>query len=356
MMQYETWPKIEPEHIDAVRQVALSGKWHYGEVYKSLEYDMEVLLNRPVITTTSCAWAIYLATRILGPFSKIAVPAYTYHGTVHPLMWNGIHPVFVDVNPKTFNMCAEDLRLVLKDGGAEAVVAVHIHGMPFDWEIVNICNEFEVPLIEDACQAHGAKIRDKLVGTIGEASAFSFNSRKIVPAGLGGAVAFRSPHHADRAKELRDYGKKNEMGETEEFGSYLPIGEFDAAIARVQLKKIDRWIEYANNLTSVLKSSLKERAPECPEDRTHTWHKYRIRGADDERLKLEENGVRTSLWVSRPLPSHPAYAPYSKNRSFPGAEDVCKNTFCLFDDNHPIMAQSVGTINNISKIIQEVLK
>ena len=354
-MQYVKWPIVEPDVIDAVNKVVNSGQWHYGSVFLQLEEDFSSMLGRDVVVTSSCAWAIFLALRALGPFTYVAAPAYTYHGSVHPILWSGAKPIFVDVDPRTFNMCPCDLRRVIKSNAIDAVVAVHIHGMPFDHEIIDICNEEGVFLIEDACQAHGATLQNTPVGCLGDAAAFSFNSRKTLPAGLGGAVAFKRQHHAERARDIRSYGKLDSDGLITDVGYYLPISEFDAAITKVQLTNLNKWIKMANQSAEILNRAISNRSPYLPPDRTHTWHKYRIQCTIEERYLIKSRGVLTSDWVSVPLHFYPVFKSYVSGRSFPGAEEVCRNSFCLFDDDYPLVAQTPELIAQVARILAETL-
>lgn len=354
-IQYTRWPIVESDIIDAVTRVASSGQWHYGSCYLRLEEDFSSRLGRPVVVTSSCAWAIFLSLRTIGTVYRVAAPAYTYHGTVHPILWSGAKPIFVDVDPHTFNMCPYDLRRVIMNKSVDAVIAVHIHGMPFDHDIVDICKEAGIFLIEDACQSYGATLQKIAVGCLGDAAAFSFNSRKTLPAGLGGAVAFKQSHHSERAKELRNYGKIDNTGLIQEVGYYLPMSEFDAAIVQTQLPKMNKWIEVVNGYAKILNEAIPNRAPYLPADRTHTWHKYRIRGTKEERSLLTNNGILTSDWISVPLPLQPVFAKYALGRSYPGAEEVCRTSFCLFDDDYPLVAQTQTLVIQVSKILSEVL-
>jgi perosamine synthetase len=354
-LNYQKWPRVEEEHITAIDKVVRSGDWHYGPIYKLLESDLKSILGREIVSVFSCAWAIYLALKAMGPFKRVAVPVYTYHGTVHPVIWTNAEPVFIDVDPKTFNMCPDSLYKALKNKNIEAVIAVHIHGLPFDMEIVELCKKFNVFLIEDACQALGGSTSGTPVGCFGQAAAFSFNARKTTPAGLGGAVAFKSEEHAEYAREIRNYGRKDTDGKILECGSYLPIGEFDAALARVQLTKLEASIKHAGNMAKLLNSILKKRAPFCNNNHIHTWHKYRIFGTKDERSRLIERGVITSSWVSKPLYDFPVYKKYLTDEKFPGATEIFNKSFCLFDDKHPIVAQKESLIIKIKNIIMEEL-
>jgi perosamine synthetase len=355
-VKFRSWPIVDKEHVDAVEAVAKSGQWHYGRVHEELERDLEIEYNRLAVTTASCAWAIYLAIRAIGSIGTVAVPAYTYYGSVHPIIWAGARPVFVDVDPCTYNMCPDDLKRTLEQEDVDAVLGVHLHGLPFSLDIQTVCREHSRPLIEDVCQAQGATVFGQKVGTLGTASAFSFNNRKTLPAGLGGVVLFENEEDAIRAREIRSYGKRTADGLLSDVGSYLPISEFDAALARIQLRRISGWLNYTNELAQVLGAALSSRAPHVPPEHTHTWHKYRILGRQVHKAALQSRGVLTSTWMNAPLTKYPAYRAFVTRDHYPGAEELCSNTFLLFDDEHPLIAQTKETIEQVATILMEVFQ
>lgn len=286
----------------------------------------------------------------------MVVPAYGYYGSSHPVVWAGCIPMFVDCNPGTFNLCPDQLRPALRQEQVDAVIGVHIHGLPFDWDIVDICAEQGIPLIEDVCQAQGAKLRDRCVGTLGHYGAFSFNNRKTLPAGLGGAILSVTNDAARRVADLRDYGPKDESGDLTGCGYYFPISEFDAALIMVQLPRLNDWLEQGNSLAQILREACGERFPHVPADRTHTWHKIRVQGSEEERLALERGGVKTSRWGAKPLPDLPCYHGVSETFGpYPGAKEICERSFCLLDDEHPIHVQSDETVHAIARIARKVL-
>jgi dTDP-4-amino-4,6-dideoxygalactose transaminase len=355
MLTYTKWPVVENKHREAIASVVDSGAWHYGNVYRRLEDRLSEWLGRRVLTSSSCAWSIFLGLRALSITGKVAVPAYGYHGTVHPVMWAGAEPIFVDCSPKTFNICPASLQSTLSNNQVSAVIGVHIHGMPFDHDIVTICTQFGIPLIEDVCQAQGARLKGQLTGTFGTFAAFSFNSRKMLPAGLGGSLASSSKALLDRIESLRNYGAKDIDDSPIENGYYFPISEFDAALTMVQLDSIDTWIDRANKLAMIIQGAIPARFPFKPADRTHTWHKLRIRGTEDERLRIEHLGIVTSRWVPKPLTDYLCYKAFSTKAQFPGAAEICKDSFCIFNDDYPLMAQSDETVCQIGKILGETL-
>lgn len=354
--EYVLWPTVTRAHQDAIASVIRSGKWHYGPMGDALERRLEVIFGRPAVATSSCAWAIFLALRALDlPRSKVVVPAFGYHGTSHPVIWAGFEPKFVDCDPHTYNICPEALLQALREEPIAAIVGVHMHGRPLARSVIDIALSSGVPLIEDACQAQGAKLDGEAVGAIGDVAALSFNSRKTNPAGLGGACIFRDGNAATRAQLDTNYGPKNSDGEPLAFGSYLPIGEFDAALAAHQLDNVDNWTDLANAKVELLRRVLAKRLPLLASGELSVWHKVRIRGSESERAALQVRGVRTSKWVTHPLPSYALYRKFAYGQQFPGADDICLNTFCLFDDETPIAAQPTHLVEKIAQIVGETL-
>jgi len=349
------WPIVSDENIEAVLTVARSGNWHYGRVADALEADISKRLGRYVVATSSCAWAIYLCLKTLENRKSVAVPAYTYWGTIHPVIWAGAKPVFVDVNPRTFNMCAQDLKKKLREGSIDCVLAVHLFGQPISSDVVDLCDEFEVPLVEDACQAFGASLDGTAVGTIGASAALSFNNRKTLPAGIGGAAVFSCEEQAKLAKEKINYGCKDIIGNPLEPGLYLPISEFDAALARSQLVNLRAWISHSQNMADLLSSFIPSHAPFVNHGTEHSWHKFRVYGSKEQERRLQDAGIPTSRWMNSPMIEVPAYRKYvTADSNFPGAEEVASASFCILDDRFPIVAQTEETVNSIGKTCMEI--
>jgi len=232
-----------------------------------------------------------------------------------------------------------------------------MHGLPFDPQIAETCCEYGIPLIEDVCQAQGAKLQGAPTGTIGDFGAFSFNTRKALPAGLGGALSVAHEHLVHRVVEIRDYGAKCEDGIPLECGSYLPISEFDAALCLAQLPRLQTWIQQANISVKRLREAIPRRFPSMPSDRTHTWHKIRVKGSETERHLLDRNGLLTSRWTLMPLTEYPCYRSVGlRDGSYPGAVDICANTFCLLDDEFPIHAQSEECVEKMAMVLERTLR
>lgn len=355
-IELKKWPIVSKSNIEAVCAVAQSGNWHYGEVFESLEQAIAERLDRHVVATSSCAWAIYLCLKTLEQKQRVGVPAYTYWGTVHPIVWAGATPVFVDVDPRTFNICAENLKRKLDENCIDCILAVHLFGQPISPEIVDLSEEYGVPLIEDGCQAFGGKQRGQPVGAIGSHAALSFNNRKTLPAGIGGAAIFENFEQAQRARELIEYGAQDPVGSPTECGFYLPISEFDAALARSQLPKLDNWISHSQEMANILSAHMPSRSPFVEPEVTHTWHKYRVYGTVEEEEKLHTAGIPTSRWMKNPMTEIPAYREFVPNPvDFPGAREVAASSFCILDDNYPIVAQDEETVRILGQICQEVL-
>ncbi len=353
--EYVRWPVVRSEHLATIARVAESGNWHYGPEGVALEAALKNRFNREALATSSCAWSIYLCLRALGISGRVIVPAYGYHGTSHPVVWAGCAPWFVDCDPYSYNLCPDALSFELAGGAFAAIVGVHMHGRPMSEDVFSVARRYGVPVIEDACQAQGASLNGKLVGTMAQAAAFSFNSRKTNPAGLGGACLFPDTALLETARCERDYGLKDTDGTPSSIGSYLPIGEFDAALARAQLPMVDQWTLASNAKVDVLRQVIPLRLPKTNEGEIHVWHKVRIRGSEAERTTLESRGVRTSRWVTKPLPEYSAYSAFQNGSRYPGASEICSSTFCLFDDDHPIACQEEALVRKVAAIIEEVL-
>jgi len=350
------WPIATPAHVSAISNVLHSSDWHYGSVHSRLESELHSYFARPVTTTSSCAWALYLALRVLQIEGLVAVPAFGYHGTVHPVLWNSCTPIFVDCDPATYNIDPNHLDVLLSKFNVSAVIAVHMHGLPVDQSIFDTCRRKDVPVIEDACQAFGAKVGERRVGVMGTCAALSFNSRKTLPAGLGGALVTANSDLSKHAADLTAYGGRDIDGCPTDIGYYLPMSEFDAALVLAQLPSVATWIANAQAYSEQLGRAIPDRCPVCPHGYTHAWHKYRIRGSEADRQSIEEAGIPTSRWGKRPLFSLSAYSDHSiTSGSYPGTHDICANTFCIMNEDYPLHVQQGHVVNEIVHEIEKVL-
>ena len=252
------WPDIRPEDRAAVAAVLERGV--LGGVgapeMTALETDWAAFVGRSAcLLFNSGTAAIHAALYALGigPGDEVITTSYTFAGTWQPILQQGAVPVFVDIDPRTFDLDPARIEERITPR-TKAIIAVHIGGMPADLdEILAIAERHELHVIEDACQAHGATYHGRQVGSIGVVGCYSLNSSKILSGGEGGLLVADDPEILARARRLRTFGEDiPELAKLTgwNFRPYTgySIGwnyrhqEMPAALARSQLKRLPEYI------------------------------------------------------------------------------------------------------------------
>lgn len=305
------------EEIDAtVLDAIASTQYILGEELTRFEEEFASYCEvAHCVGVGSGAAAIELALEALGVSGgdEVIVPANTFFGTVLPVLRLGATPVLVD--------CDEDTATIDPHGVAaaigphtRAVIAVHLYGQPADVDrLQEACDANGIALVEDACQAHGARYKGRRTGSLGRIAAFSFYPSKNLGAyGDGGAVATDDDHLAERIRILRNVGQADKYRHVTT-GSNQRLDTIQAAVLRVKLAHLDRWNELrASNATAYreLLAGTSVRTPATARWAEHVWHLYVVRAArrDDLQAALEAQGIGTGLHYRLPLHLQPALA------------------------------------------------
>lgn len=372
------WPVLTPNDHAAIRGVlergVLSGRG--APETKALEAEFAEFVGAPLCLATNSGTAalhIALAAAGVGPGDEVLVPALSFIATAQAVLQQRAVPVFVDIDPVTYTLDPAGLEDKLTPR-TKALVPVHLHGLPAEMDAINrVAARHGLVVIEDAAQAHGALYRGRRVGGLGAMAAFSLNSTKNLPAGEGGLFVTDNPEFMRRAEAVRFDGiepaRESEWDPTHpldgEAGSlastvgwmYLP-GEMTAALARSQLRRLDE----TNAAGQVTARRLSDRLahlpgidpPVVPADRTHIFHKYRVRlrpealGMDlppvlfrDLLLRaLRAEGVEAVLWQTVPLPDHPLFRGRNEGAGFPETRRLLDSSLVVGSQSFPLFAQS----------------
>jgi dTDP-4-amino-4,6-dideoxygalactose transaminase len=200
--------------------------------------------------------ALILLLRALNLKGSVAVPSYTFSGTVHALMWNNLEPVFVDIDPDTLNIDCNDLRAKIKPD-TSAILAVPIYGNPCDInELEKIANEKGIKLLFDSAPAFGAQYNGKKLGNFGSAEIFSFHATKVFSTMEGGAVFTNDEELHTKICELRNFGQFAES-DCNDFGLNGKMTEVCALIGLKNLPKLDSWVKRRNELVNYFANEIK---------------------------------------------------------------------------------------------------
>ncbi len=292
-----TWPHFAEDEIAAVSSVLRSGKVNYwtGEEARAFEREFaEACGTRYAVALANGTVALELALQALGigPGDDVVVPSRTFLATASAVVMRGARPLFADVEPDSGNISAETVEKVLTPA-TRAIIPVHLGGWPCDMDpIMELARQRGVKVIEDCAQAHGALYRGRPVGSIGDVGAFSFCQDKIMTTGgEGGMLVTDSAEVRERAWSYKDHGKSlaavygrgQGVGFRwlhESLGTNWRMTEMQAAIGRLQLRKLPDWSDTRRRNAAILSRCFGTigafRVEEPPEYMRHGWYKYHV--------------------------------------------------------------------------------
>lgn len=324
--------------LDAAAQRVLESGWYIGgkEVEAFEREFADYCGTKNCIGVGNGLEALHLILRGFGfgEGDEVIVPANTYIATWLAVSYAGATPVPVEPNPNTFNLEPKNIEAAITSR-TRAIMPVHLYGQPADMDAVNeIARKHELKVIEDAAQAHGARYKGRLSGSLGDAAGFSFYPGKNLGAfGDAGAVTTDDDELADRIRLLRNYGSRVKYyNEVKGYNSRLD--PLQAAFLRVKLKYLDQWnarrVKVAEKYLHELANIEEIILPLVSESTVPAWHLFVIRYADREKLQnfLENKGVGTLIHY--PVPPHLSKAyEEMKNCEFPVSENSAETVLSL---------------------------
>jgi dTDP-4-amino-4,6-dideoxygalactose transaminase len=287
------------------------------------------------VDSGSSALELSLRALGIGPGAEVLVPAHTFTATAAAVTYTGAKPVFVDVDPETWNIDVTKIEAAITPY-TKAILPVHLYGLPADMHmLLGIAEKYNLVVVEDACQAPGAKYKGYFTGSFGNAAGFSFfPTQNLGACGDGGMVTTNDVVVARYVRAARNcvQNVKN-IHELTPFNHRLE--NLQAAILRVKLHYLDQWIESRRKLAALYHRLLAETnavKPAEPPGYRHVYHFYVIRVQNPDALQthLKEHGICTAVRYPCPLPLQPFYAKsgYTKGQ-FPVAEKICDQILSL---------------------------
>jgi hypothetical protein len=293
--KWPAWPAYAEDERAAADTVLASGRVNYwtGDEGRSFEREYaEYLGVGRAIALANGTLALELALRCwgIGPGDEVVVTPRSFMASVSCVVLQGATPVFADVDRDSGNLTAATIERVLT-ARTRAVIPVHLAGWPCDMApIMDLARRRGLKVLEDCAQAHGARYRDRPVGSLGDAGAFSFCQDKIITtAGEGGLLATRDEELWRRAWSFKDHGKDWDAVYNrqhapgfrwvhESFGTNWRLTETQAAIGRLQLRKLPAWREArdrnAARYVEAFAGLEALRVPQPPADTEHAWYKF----------------------------------------------------------------------------------
>ena len=315
------------DEIDAAVAKVLNGGWYIlGEEADSFDQEFAHYIGAHYASgVASGTDALHLGLRVIGvgPGDAVATVSHTAVATVAAIELAGATAVLVDVDPVTFTMDPNRLEDTIKKHRSgqspsanirlKAIVPVHLYGQPADMQaIMEIARRYDLYVIEDCAQSHGASVGGLKTGTWGNLAAFSFYPTKNLGAfGDGGAVVTNDAGLAERVRLLREFGWR-ERYISDLAGMNTRLDELQAAILRVKLHYLDRETARRQELAHMYSALLSATAlilPQVRPDSDHVYHQYVVRSErrDDLRTFLKENSVGSLIHYPSPVHLQPAY-------------------------------------------------
>lgn len=299
----------QQEYEDAALRVLRSGWYILGKEVQQFEEEFAAYTGRKYcVGLNSGLDALIMSVRALGigEGDEVIVQANTYIATVLGITENGATPVFVEPD-EFYNLDVERIEAAITEK-TKAIMVVHLYGQASNMNyIVEIANKYNLPIIEDCAQSHGACFDGKMTGTFGISGCFSFYPTKNLGAfGDAGAIVTDDKEFADKIRMMRNYGSRIKyVNEIEGINSRLD--EMQAALLRVKLSHIKELNDERKVLGERYNKGIsndKIRKPEIREGADMVYHQYVIRCEEREKLQkyLEEYGVQTQIHY--PIPPH----------------------------------------------------
>jgi dTDP-4-amino-4,6-dideoxygalactose transaminase len=304
-LNFSDWPYYEPDEIEAVTRVLKSGKVNYWTGQEGRKFEREFAEYHGAeygvaVANGTVALDLALYALGIGKGDEVVVTPRTFMASVSCIVNAGAKPVFADVDRDSGNITAQSVQAVLTPA-CRAIMVVHLGGWPCDMNgIVGLAEEKGLFVIEDCAQAHGANVAGQRVGSFGHAAAFSFCTDKIMTTGgEGGMVLTSDPKLWQFMWEYKDHGKSWDAVYNrqhppgfrwlhESFGTNWRLTEMQSAIGRVQLGKLDQWLEKRRENARMLAEGLSKapglRVPVPDDGVRHSYYKFYVY-MEPERLK-----------------------------------------------------------------------
>jgi len=306
-------PQITRLERKAVSRVLRSLSLTQGPEVKNFELEFSKLVEeRDCVAVNSGTSALHICLLALGVGfgDEVILPSFTFAATANVVSLVGATPIFVDIDPKTYNLNPELIKQAISPK-TKAILVVHLYGLPANMkEICEIARVNSLLVIEDAAQAHMASIEGKSIGTFGDAAAFSFYPTKNMTSGEGGMAVLKDAGQARVCRLLRNQGMEKRY-QNEIPGFNLRMTDIHAAIGRVQLRKLSEMTEKriwnADFLSSRLATPY---VPHVPSGYKHVFHQFTIRITKDRNKfssRLLEDGIGNDVYYPTQVHKLPSF-------------------------------------------------
>lgn len=328
---------LGPEIDAALRAVVASGQFVLGPAVEAFEREVAAYCGvRHAIAVASGTDALHLALRAagIGPGDEVVTTAFTFIATAGAISQTGARPIFVDIDPATFNINPSLVEAAVTER-TRAILPVHLYGQPADLApIREVCRKHGLALIEDCAQSFGAEYGGRKSGAYGDMGCFSFYPSKNLGAyGDGGMVVTSDDAAAERLWRLRDHGRVAAYRHAM-IGYNSRLDELQAAVLRVKFIHLDQYNRWRRENARRYGERLADSGVVTPvEDGKgfHVYHQYTIRTAYREAVRhaLSAAGIASAVYYPVPLHRQEVYAADNAHAKFPAAEAAAEQVLSL---------------------------
>lgn len=336
--------QVKDEIKSAIDEVLESQQFILGEKVEELEREIASYCGAKCaigVSSGTDALLISLMALDIGYGDNVITTPYSFFATAGVIARVGARPVFVDIDPLTYNIDPDKLRGLVKKGDKyKAIIPVHLFGQCADMgPIAELAKEYELKVIEDAAQAIGAKYKNKSAGTMGEAGCLSFYpSKNLGGYGDGGMVITDNPELAEKIKTLRVHGA-NPKYHHSLIGGNFRLDAIQAAVLLVKLKYLNEWTEKRQEKAKTYNRLFEEnglaeivKLPYIKPENLHVFNQYIIRVSERDRLQqfLKEQGIVTEVYYPVPFHLQECFSCLGyKKGDFPESERASEETLAL---------------------------
>jgi dTDP-4-amino-4,6-dideoxygalactose transaminase len=338
-----------------------------GRRVRDFESQMRSYLKaKHVISVNSGTAALQAALMAAGikQGDEVLLPSFTFVATANAVVAVGGKPVFVDIKKDDYTIDVSDLESKITKR-SKVVIPVHLYGHPSDMdEITELADKHSIDIIEDACQSLGSTYKKRQTGTFGAMGCFSMYASKVLTAGEGGAVSTDSDDLADKLKMIRNHGMV-EGYDTRVLGLNLRLPELSAAVAKVQMQKLDKMLqirrrnaEMLNKLLSPSANKYGVKLPEETSDKKFNWYLYTIAFSSDSqdrdtiREKLvNDNQIGATVYYNPPVHRTPYYLQMAPGTELPATDWSAGHVLSL--PIHPHVSES--HVEHIASSLKKIL-
>lgn len=358
-------PLIGEEEVKAAVKVLRSGmltsRTESGSMVSTFQDAFRKFVKSKyafAVNSGTTALQLSLLASNVGFEDEVIVPSFTFVSTAETVLLVGAKPVFVDINPDTYNIDPKAVETAITER-TKAIIPVDLYGLPANMKpIKKIAEEHNLVIIEDAAQAHGAEYNGKPCGYYADLACWSFYASKNMTTGEGGMITANSDEYAESLPFMRSHGEKDEYVSSM-IGGNFRMPEMEAAIGNEQLLKLPSFLELrcrnAERLIEKLKDVDRLQLPVIPHGDKHSWYLFTIKMRDAKREKrdniveeLRKLGIGATTYYPVPIHLMPLYRKFGPYK-LPRTEEASNQVFSL--PVHPAV-----TLNQIEYIATSTRK